>query len=58
MSLRIQKNQKVKKSEVSNLLTIPKVKISEATPAKGALVYDILDDNLYYGDGRKWLPLR
>jgi hypothetical protein len=57
MSLRIQKNQKVKKAETSNILTIPKVDITQAAPVKGALVYNV-DDNLYYGDGHHWLLLR
>jgi hypothetical protein len=57
MSFRLFRDLKADTNSSISHDKIPTLDITISTPLKGLFVYNVSDDNLYYADGDRWLPV-
>jgi len=57
MSFRLFRDLKADTSTSVSHDKIPTLDIKSSTPLKGLFAYNMSDDNLYYADGERWLPV-
>ncbi|HMP29653.1 MAG TPA: hypothetical protein PKD85_08630 [Saprospiraceae bacterium] len=57
MSFQITKSSTVKTFVSAELLKLPSTYTTNATPIKGAIIYDITTSKLYYGNATEWVQI-